>query len=309
VSHVPFALLSCAVTPLLSVLLVGVINRVKSRWSGRKGPPLLQLAWDVIRLGRKTPVYSSTTSVIFRLAPWVCLVSAAASSLLAPVLGAHAALSFAFDFVLFAYLQGLGRVALVLGALDTGSSFEGMGASREATYAAILEPAFFIVVGALGVVAGEHTLEGALHMQLASGVSLVVWLTSIAALTIIVQVESARIPVDDPTTHLELTMIHEVMILDHSGRDLAAMQLAAALKLTVGCSLIATLLNPFVAADAPLASMAVNVLLTLVVAAALGTVESLIARLKLRAIPQYVLVAFIAAIIALLSTTWTGPHA
>jgi formate hydrogenlyase subunit 4 len=217
--------------------------------------------------------------------------------------------TFAFDFVWFAYVWGLGRVALMLGALDTGSSFEGMGASREATYAAILEPALFFVAGALCLSTGQRSFEGALALHIDGGASLVVWFASLVALLIVVQVEAARMPVDDPTTHLELTMIHEVMVLDHSGPELAAIQVGAAVKLTVGVSLIATLLNPW-AGSASWALAAIgNVLLCLVLAALIGSIESLVARLKLRAVPQYILASIVAGGVALLATTWRiGGH-
>lgn len=288
----------------LPFLLVGIINRVKSLWGGRRGPPVLQLAYDVARLLRKTPVYSTTTTAIFRLAPYAVLVTALASGLLVPVLGNHALLSFPFDFVWFAYVWGLGRVALMLGALDTGSSFEGMGASREATYAAILEPAFFLVAGALSLVSGQRSFEGIAQFHPSSGASLVVWATSLVALFIVVQVETARMPVDDPTTHLELTMIHEVMILDHSGPDLAAMQVGSALKLTVGLSVIATLLNPWSGTSAAPLAAVVNLVLCVLLAALVGAIESLVARLKLRAVPQYILAALVLGGVALIATTW-----
>jgi len=289
---------------LLPVVIVGVINRVKSLWSGRRGPPVLQLAYDVARLLRKVPVYSATTTPIFRLAPYVVLVTAVVSGSIVPLLGSRAPLSFAFDFVWFAYVWGLGRVALMLGALDTGSSFEGMGASREATYAAILEPALFLVAGALCLSTGQSSFAGALALRVGGGASFVVWFASVVALVIVVQVETARMPVDDPTTHLELTMIHEVMVLDHSGPELAAIEVGAAVKLTVGISLVATLLNPWAgSASWALAALA-NVALCFVVAALLGCVESLVARLKLRAVPQYILAAIIAGGVALLATMW-----
>jgi formate hydrogenlyase subunit 4 len=288
----------------LPCVLVGVINRVKALWSGRKGPPILQLAYDLARLVRKVPVYSATTTPIFRLAPYVVLGTALASGLVVPLLGTAGPLSFAFDFVWFAYVWGLGRVALMLGALDTGSSFEGMGASREATYAAILEPALFLVAGALCLVTGQRSLAGALALHLDGGAALVVWLASIVALVIVVQVEAARMPVDDPATHLELTMIHEVMVLDHSGPELAAVQLGAAVKLTAGIGLIAALCNPWAGSARWAVAAVANVLLCLVVAVFLGSVESLVARLKLRAVPQYILAALIAGGIALLAATW-----
>jgi formate hydrogenlyase subunit 4 len=192
----------------------------------------------------------------------------------------------------------------MLGALDTGSSFEGMGASREATFSAILEPAFILVAGAACLVTGQRSFAALLSLRPTDGVLLVVWLASLVTLFIVVQVESARMPVDDPTTHLELTMVHEVMILDHSGPDLAALHAGSALKLTVGLSLLAALLNPLVGKFPAPVVAAANVALTLLLAVAIGTVESLIARLKLRAVPQYIFVALVAAGVALLATTF-----
>jgi formate hydrogenlyase subunit 4 len=289
---------------LLPTLVIGAINRTKALWSGRRGQPLLLLAYDVRRLLKKRPVYSEVTTLVFRLTPYVVLATALVSGLLVPALGVEAALGFPFDFVAFAYVWGLGRLALMLGALDTGSSFEGMGASREATFSAILEPAFILVAGAACLVTGQRSFASLLALRPTDGVLMVVWLASLVTLFIVVQVESARMPVDDPTTHLELTMVHEVMILDHSGPDLAALHAGSALKLTVGLSLVAALLNPLAGRfPAPVVGIA-NVLLTLLLAVAIGTVESLIARLKLRAVPQYIFVALVAAGVSLLATTF-----
>jgi formate hydrogenlyase subunit 4 len=192
----------------------------------------------------------------------------------------------------------------MLGALDTGSSFEGMGASREAFFSAILEPAFFVVIGAACLLTGERSFSSILALRPTDPVHAVAWVASIVTLLVVVQVESARMPVDDPTTHLELTMVHEVMILDHSGPDLAALEAAAAVKLTVGLSLVACLLNPLVGRASGAVVAIANVGMILVLAAALGTVESLVARLKLRAVPQYIVVALVAAGVALLATTF-----
>jgi formate hydrogenlyase subunit 4 len=283
---------------LLPVLVIGSINRVKSLWAGRRGPPLLQLAFDLLRLVRKRPVCSQTTSPMFRLAPYVVLATTLVSGLLVPLVGARGPISFAYDFVWFAYVWALGRVALMLGALDTGSAFEGMGASREATFAALLEPALFLVVGALALETNRSTLAGTLALRPDSGPSWVIWVGAIVALFIVVQVEAARVPVDDPATHLELTMIHEVMILDHSGRELAALQWSAAAKLTLGLSIVAALINPV---PGPL-----QIVFTLLLAVLLGCIESLIARLKLNAVPQYILIGVVAASVALLATSWQG---
>ena len=289
---------------VMPFLLTGLINRVKSLWSGRKGPPLLQPLHDALRLLRKTSVYSTTTTPLFRIAPWVFLSTALGSAVVTPLLGAAALASFPFDFVVFAYVWALGRVAIMLAALDTGSAFEGMGAAREATFSTLLEPALFLVIGALCLSAGTHTLSEALapHWRAGDG-SLVIWACGVIALFIVLQVETARMPVDDPTTHLELTMIHEVMILDHSGPDLAAIQYGAAVKLYVGAALLATLLNPWAGTTSVLSASA-NLALCALLAVVLGTVESLIARLKLRTVPKYIAVALVSGAVALLATAW-----
>ncbi|MDF2691797.1 MAG: hycD [Labilithrix sp.] len=299
-----FLVLHIVVLLALPTFVVGTINRTKALWSGRCGPPFAQLVFDIVRLVRKRAVYSRVTTPVFRLTPWLGLATAFAAGLVVPVLGGAAPVRFPFDFVAFAYVWGLGRVALMLGALDTGSAFEGMGASREASFAALLEPAFFLVAGAACLLTNERSFAAVLELRPTDAVHGVAWVASIVALFVVVQVESARMPVDDPTTHLELTMVHEVMILDHSGPDLAALYAGAAMKLTVGLSLVAALVNPAAGRAGPLMTAAINVVLTLALAIVVGTVESLVARLKMRAVPQYIMAGIIAAGVALLSTTF-----
>jgi formate hydrogenlyase subunit 4 len=288
---------------LLPFPLVGLINRTKARWARRRGPRLLQSFSDLRRLLRKRPVYSQATTGLFAAGPLVLLASTLVAGLLAPVLGAFAPLAFPYDFVLFAYLWGLGRIFLMLSALDTGSAFEGMGASREATYAAFVEPALLLALGTLAAATGHASFADLLDVGFQTPARAVVTLGVALALLVVLQVEAARGPVDDPTTHLELTMIHEVMILDHAGPDLAAVQYAAALKLTVCSALVAGLLNPLRPAGHP-AAAAANLALTALVAVAVGLVESLSARLKLRVLPQYVLAASASAAVALLALAW-----
>lgn len=292
---------------VMPFVVAGTINRVKARWSGRRGPPILQLAFDVWRLLCKTPVYSKVTTPVFRLGPIVVLVTALASACVVPLAGLAPLVAFPFDFVWFAYVWSLGRVALMLGALDTGSSFEGMGASREATFATLLEPVLFLVAGALCLHSGTRSLAAALAPRLDSAQAIVMWLASIAALLVVVQVESARMPIDDPTTHLELTMVHEVMILDHSGPELALLQLGAAIKMFVAISVTARLLDPLAGAGS-VTAVAAHLGICLGLAFAIGLAESLIARLKLRAVPQYIVVGLVAAGIALLSMLGRGGH-
>ncbi|MGB8931432.1 MAG: NADH-quinone oxidoreductase subunit H [Anaeromyxobacteraceae bacterium] len=288
---------------LLPIPLVGIVNRTKALWAGRKGPRILQSGSDLIRLLRKVPVYSSVTTQVFRLGPLVLLASTLVSGMLAPLLGGSVPFSFPYDFVVFAYAWGLGRMAMTLSALDTGSSFEGMGASREATFGALAEPALFLALGTLAGATGRTSFAELLALGPHGPTRALIVAGCAVTLFIVLQVESARVPVDDPTTHLELTMVHEVMILDHAGPDLAALQYSAAIKLTIGAALVATLVNPLHAAG-PWPFAAANVALTLAVAVAVGTVESLMARLKLRAVPQYVFVAGASAFVALMLTAW-----
>ncbi len=292
---------------VMPIVLLGVIGRVKARWSGRRGPPILQLAFDLWKLMHKTTVYSGVTTPVFRLGPIVVLVTALASACVVPLAGTTSLIAFPFDFVWFAYLWSFGRVALMLGALDTGSSFEGMGASREATFATLLEPVLFLVAGALCLSSGARSFAAALVPRLDGPAAVVIWVAAIAALLIVVQVESARLPVDDPSTHLELTMVHEVMILDHSGPELGLLQLGAAIKLFVGVSVIATLLNPLAGEHSFTAAVA-HLGLCVAIAVAIGMSESLIARLKLRVVPQYIVVGLVAASIALLATLGRGGY-
>ncbi len=289
---------------LLPFLLVGIINRTKARWAGRKGPRLLQSLDDVRRLLRKRPVYSTVTTAVFKVGPLVVLATSLVSASMAPLLGGFAPVSFPYDFVVFAYLWGLGRMAMMLSALDTGSSFEGMGASREATYAALVEPGLFLVLGTLAIATGQTSFAQIVGVGLASPPAVIVTVAAVVALIVVLQVEAARVPVDDPTTHLELTMIHEVMILDHAGPELAALQYAAALKLTLCAGIVAALLNPLGEGHGAALMVAGNVAITFGVAILVGTVESLLARFRLALVPQYVLVAIISGSVALLTTAW-----
>jgi formate hydrogenlyase subunit 4 len=288
---------------VLPFVLLGTVTRIKSLWSGRRGPPILQPAFDVLRLLRKSPVYSDTTTPLFRIAPYVLLVTAIGGAAVTPLLGGTPLASFRFDFVWFAYAWGFGRVSIMLAAIDTGSSFEGMGAAREATFSTLLEPVLFLVAGAFSLLTGTHTLHQALEAHLPAGAGTVAWVSGVIALFIVLQVETARMPIDDPATHLELTMIHEVMILDHSGPELAAVQVGTAIKLFVGSSALATLLNPWAGSGGVLAA-AMNVALCAIIAIVIGTIESLVARLKLRAVPQYLGVALASGVVALLATMW-----
>ncbi|MDR3371307.1 NADH-quinone oxidoreductase subunit H [Rhodoferax sp.] len=280
-----------AVALVMPFLLVGVINRTKSWWGGRKGPGLFQSYHDLRRLLRKRPVVSDTATPLFRLGAYVVLVCALAAMAFVPLLGQFAPLAFAHDFVAVAYTLGLARIVLMLSAMDVGSPFEGMGAAREAKFGAFAEPALFLLLGTVGVATGFSSFADMLGQLHHTPTYALIVLPLTAALLILLQTEAARVPVDDPLTHLELTMIHEVMILDHSGPELAAMQYAAGLKMTLYAGLIATLLNPFSPMSDPLAALAASLGIMLAVAVVVGCFESLMARLPLPWVPHYVWLA------------------
>lgn len=298
-----------AIVLALPILMVGVVNRTKSWWAGRKGPRLLQLGWDLARLLRKRPVVSRVTTQLFRAGPWVVLAATVLAAIVSPVLGQFAPVQFAQDFVLFAYALGLARLFLMLSAMDVGSAFEGMGAAREASFTTFVEPALFLLLATAGIVTGQSSFASMIGQWHASPSFAVLALPALAVLFVLLQAEAARVPVDDPLTHLELTMIHEVMILDHSGSDLAAMQYSAALKMTIYAGLIASLLNPFDPTRDPAAAVAASVLVMLTVALVVGCVESLMARLRMRHVPRYLMSASAIAALTLAAGAWLARSA
>ena len=283
---------SLALLFVLAPLLPGIAAKTRARLTGRRGAPVVQPYRDLARLWRKGVVYSRDTSWVFRFAPIALVATATFAATLVPLDGQRAALSFSGDFVAFAYLLALGRFLLVLAALDTGSSFEGMGASREVTVAAFAEPALFLAFVALVLATGSLSLSGALGGPLSQawpGAAPALAMVTVS-LFLVLLAEGSRVPVDDPATHLELTMIHEVMVLDHSGPDLALILYGHALKLALFGSLLVGTLVPRAALAAPLA-ISVLVLGLIVVAVAVGIVESVMARLRLNRVPQFLTAA------------------
>jgi formate hydrogenlyase subunit 4 len=271
--------------------LPGIVNRTRSLLTGRRGAPVTQLYRDLARLWRKGTIYSRTTTWVFRIAPILLLATTAAAACLLPLDGRSALLTFAGDFVAFAGLLALGRFALVLAALDTGSSFEGMGASREGTFGSMGEPALVLCFAALALATGGTSLalmfSEAPSLWSADGPALAMVAGALLLLTI---AETGRVPVDDPATHLELTMIHEVMVLDHSGPDLAIVQYATALKLALFGTMIVDVLVP--RAGLPVAaSLAVWLVALGAVAVALGVVEAMMARMSLARVPRFLVAA------------------
>jgi formate hydrogenlyase subunit 4 len=292
------ALLSQGALLVLAPALPGVAAKTKAWLTGRRGAPVLQLYWDLGRLWGKGVVYSTTTTWMFRLAPVVGVVTPLLAGFLLPLNGDAAVLGFAGDFVAFAGLLALGRFALVLAALDTGSSFEGMGASRETTFASLVEPALFISFVVLALATGQQSLSGMLGAGGGPGSS---WRTAAPSLAMVavslffvLLAEASRVPVDDPATHLELTMIHEVAVLDHSGPDLALLLYGGALRMALFAALLIGVLMPRTELSAPL-TLAALVGGSVLVAVAVGVVESSMARLRLSRVPQFLVAASVLA--------------
>ncbi len=284
------SLIHLALLLVFPPFLLGVINRTKAWFGGRTGAPLLQPYYDLVKLFRKGLVLSTTTTWIFRAAPAVTLATVLLAGLLIPLGRFDAPVSFTGDLILFAYLFGLARFFTTVAALDTGSAFEGMGAAREVTFACLSEPALFLALLVLAKISGSLMLADLLHGP-PGGFAPTVFapLVLIAiGLFIVLLAETCRIPVDDPNTHLELTMIHEVMVLDHSGPLLGMNLYAAAIKLFVLGSVLLHVVAPVQLATAWL-NWPLFLLELTGLAAIVGIVESIMARLQMRQVP-YLLV-------------------
>jgi formate hydrogenlyase subunit 4 len=285
----------------LPPLLPGIIAKTKALFAGRSGPPLLQPYYDLVKLFQKGSVFSTTTTWVFRAGPVVGLVTAGIAVLMIPLASSTAPISFTGDLILLAYLLGLGRFFTAAAALDTGSAFEGMGAAREVTFACLAEPAFFLGLLVLAKLSGSLRLAAMLGSSLGPH-----WMTAGASLAlvllswfIVLLAENSRIPFDDPNTHLELTMIHEVMVLDHSGPALGMILYGAALKLFVFGALIVRLAIPIATGQAWL-DWPIFVGGILGVAVVIGVVESTMARLRLPHVPVLLVAACLLSAFAII---------
>ncbi len=233
-------------------ILVGIARKAKARMVGREGPPIMQPWRDIARLLRKQPVVADSTSWFFRAAPGICLAAAIAAAALVPSFALGMASRGAADMLVLAGLLGLGRAVLALAGMDSGTAFGGIGASREMTFAVFAEPALLLVVFTLALLIGStnldiiagQTVSGVLGLRISMAMALV-------AACLVAVAECGRIPVDNPATHLELTMVHEAMVLEYSGRHLAMIELSAALRLLVWLCLIVAIFLPFGIAPRP----------------------------------------------------------
>lgn len=296
---IPEAALVLALPPLL----LSIVARTKAWFAGRVGPPWLQPYYDLHKLVNKEVVFSRTTTWVFRAGPLVNLAALLTAATLIPVLSSGSLLGFAGDVILVAYLFALGRMFTVLAAMDTGSSFEGMGASREVTFGTMSEPALFLSFIVMAIATKSLQLNHMIGPRLFEAWSTVgpAMLLVVGALLIVLLTETCRMPVDDPTTHLELTMIHEVMVLDHGGPDLAYITYAAALKFLLLGSILLHAAFPHPGwppwIDAPLRLVELFALAVLV-----GIIESSMARLRLNRVPLLLAGATVLAALAAVLT-------
>jgi formate hydrogenlyase subunit 4 len=296
----PASIIQVLSSLLLAPLLLAVITRTKAIVAGRTGPPLLQPYYDLAKLLQKSAVYSRTTTWVFRAGPVVGLAAMLGATVLVPLGGVPAPLGFKGDLILFAYLLGLVRFFTVIAALDTGSSFEGMGASREVTFAALAEPVLLLALAAVARKVGSLSLS-----TMYAGVDVSAWTGTFPALAllagallVVFLAENARLPVDDPTTHLELTMIHEVMVLDHSGPDLAFILYGGAVKLWLLGALVVGIVVPIRSSNVWLnGAAAMGGMLGLAVGT--GIIESSMARWRLVRVPQLLVGAGVMSAVAL----------
>ncbi|MGD9974301.1 MAG: respiratory chain complex I subunit 1 family protein [Desulfatirhabdiaceae bacterium] len=271
-----------------------VILRVKAFFGGRKGSPLLIHYYTLAKLVKKGSVYSTSTTLIFKLGPLVSLGTAITALLFFPMAGQPPVISFSGDAIFVFYLLGLGRFFTIAAAMDTASPFEGMGAAREAYFPIICEASMFMVLILFYRLTGELSLSAFFSGNQPAQF----WSTAgspmifvIIALFIILLTENARVPVDDPATHLELTMIHEVMVLDHSGPDFGLIELGAFSKLFLYSAFIARLICPFDFVH-PALNVALFAAAVLLVYIAVGLVESAMARYRMDRVPKFVLTSF-----------------
>jgi formate hydrogenlyase subunit 4 len=284
---------------LVAPLLPGIINRVKAWVAGRRGPPVLQLYYDLARLWQKGVVMSNLASPAFIVLPAVAWVAVLGAAMLIPLGPLGASLSFRGDVLLMLYLLALARFCTAWAAMETGSAFEGMGAAREVSYAVLAEAAMIAAILSLSVQTGSVSLATMLAPAAGAGVFLLA-----AGLFIVLLAENCRVPFDDPNTHLELTMIHEVMVLDHSGPPLAAILHGASMKLLLFAVILVQAVLPLGGLH-PVAAAGALAGAVLAVTLGVGMVESLLARLAFKQVPLLLTVAFLLCLFALL-VAWIG---
>ena len=309
-----FQLLQMLLVVGLAPLLTGLVRKAKARLLRRKGPPLLQPYRDLVRLARKEAVVADSASWLFRIVPYLVFASTWVAAALIPTFATGLLFSWSADLIAIVALLGSARFFLALAGLDVGTSFGGLGASREAMFATLAEPAMIVIVFSLALIAGSTQLSTVAAYMASPAVGLRVTLgMALIALIIVAVAENGRIPVDNPATHLELTMVHEAMILEYSGRHLALIELASMLKLLLYISLIACVFMPWglAIADASvgdrLFGAAAYVVKLGVAGLMLATFETSIAKMRVFRVPDFLgaalMLGFLGALLLFVSRT------
>ena len=280
-------------------LMIGVIRKTKAFWGARYGASIFQPFYDFIKLMKKDSIFSSSTTHLFKLAPAISFACIIFASLFTPMLMGKAIINIQGGLIIFAYSLGLSKFISLLASMETASSFEGMGSSREACFTTIIEPAFFIVIASIMALSKLYTFDSLNFIIVSSGsLGILITIFAIACLFIMLIVEGARVPVDDPATHLELTMIHEVMVLDNCSQELALISYSAWAKMFLISSLIATLILPLHLTF--WASLSAFIGIMILISIIIGTIESAIARLRMSHIFEF---AFIMSSLALVTAS------
>jgi formate hydrogenlyase subunit 4 len=289
-------------------LLYGLMAKVRARAEGRAGAPVRQPLLDLWKLAGKERIHAGTSSVVLPLAPLVLIASTAAAVVIAPLISTGPVLGRTSDVFVIVFLLLLGSVAVALGGLDAGTAFGGMGASRAMTIGALAEPALLVAVLALSIQAGTSNLPGIVSATLAhpGWVATPERVLALAALVIVVLAEAGRIPVDNPSTHLELTMIHEAMILEYAGPELALVTLGEMMRLGLLLSLLANLFFPWgIAATASIPHLVVGLAVlatkTAAIAGMIAVAEVSAAKLRLFRVPEILAAAFVLSVLAVVT--------
>lgn len=293
---------------LLAPMVGGIIKKIKALSQKRKGAPVLQMYFDLYKLMKKESVVSETASWIYKATPYIVFVTAATGAFLVPVTTLFHSAQFSGDIILLFYLLAMGRFFMCLSGLDTGSTFGGMGSSREAMISSLIEPSILVSVFTIGLYAGSTSISRMMEAMNTMGSPLLrpAFILTFIAMIIIILAETSRIPVDDPATHLELTMVHEAMLLEYSGRHLALMEYGAAIKQLILITLVVNLFLPvdhlivMTGAGAFLLSTALYFVRIVFVAAILAVTEVSTVKFRFFSIPNLAALSFILAFLGFL---------
>lgn len=286
-------------------IFAGIVNKQKALFVGKVGAPVFQPYYELIKLFRKETINASDSSFISTFSPLINFSTVVLAAAILPIGFWKPLISFEGDIILFAYLLGLARFFQILAAMDIGSSFEGMGASREALFAVFAEPIFFFTVGSIAFVSGHTSMNDIFLSVKLNNITVIVFVVVCSISSFILAVtECSRMPIDDPNTHLELTMIHEVMILDNSGTDLFFYQFSSYIKLFIYSVILTSFFYPFSVSNYWLALL-IFLVVMFFISTALALTETITSRFKMKSIPQYLLFATAIGILNLLIYTFS----